>query len=84
MAYFKIGSVTHYYDKIAVAIIELSSDLAIGDTVLFKLFGEALFEQKITTLQVDTVKVERAKNGEVVGVKTTHALSVGAEVYRLG
>ena len=31
----KIGKVTHYYEKIQVAIIELSADLNVGDSIKF-------------------------------------------------
>ena len=32
---FKIGKVSHFYDKIGVAIVELDGNLATGDSVRF-------------------------------------------------
>lgn len=83
MANFKIGRVTHYYDKIGVAVIELSSDLAVGDKIRFVRGGEELFDQKVTSIQIEHDKVERARTGDVIGIKTDQALREGAEIFRL-
>ena len=40
MTDLKIGKVTHYYDKIGVAIVELSSDLSTGDKIKLTRCGE--------------------------------------------
>ncbi len=84
MANFKIGRVTHYYDKIGVAIIELDNDLAQGDTIKFVRGGEDLFEQKVDSLQIEHEKVPRAKKGDVIGLKSDKPIKEGAEVFRLG
>jgi hypothetical protein len=39
---FKIGKVTHYYDKIGVAIVQLDGLLAVRDKVRFTKNGEYL------------------------------------------
>lgn len=83
MANFKIGRVTHYYDKIGVAIIELSGDLGTGDKVKFVRGGEDLFEQDVDSLQIEHKKVEHAKKGEVIGLKAKEPLKEGAEVFRV-
>jgi len=62
VADLKVGKVTHYYDKIKVAIIELTSDLGVGDKIKFTRGGEDMFEQDITSMQVEHEQIEKAKN----------------------
>ena len=80
---FKIGKVSHYYDKIGVAIIDLDAGLAVGDKIKFVRGGEDLFEQNVDSIQIEHNKVESAKKGDVVGIKSTEAVKDGAEVYKL-
>ena len=80
---FKVGKVTHYYDKIGVAIIDLDAGLAVGDKIKFVRGGEDLFEQNVDSIQIEHNKVESAKKGDVVGIKSTEAVKDGAEVYKL-
>lgn len=83
MTSFKIGVVTHFYDKIGVAVVDLISDLAVGDKIKFVRGGEDLFEQEVVSIQVEHNKVERAKKGDVIGLKTKELVKEGAEVFRL-
>lgn len=84
MADLKIGKVTHYYDKIKVAIIELNSALATGEKIRFVRGGEDLFEQSVSSMQVEHEKIEKAKKGDVIGLKTDQEVKEGAEVFKLG
>ena len=80
---FKVGRVSHYFDKIGVAIIELDNTLSVGDKIKFVRGGEDLFEQVIDSIQIEHKKVDSAGKGEVVGVKTKESVKEGAEVYKL-
>ncbi|MBN1969278.1 MAG: hypothetical protein JW870_07915 [Candidatus Delongbacteria bacterium] len=83
MADLKIGKITHYYDKIGVAVLELDSNLGVGDKIKFVRGGEDLFEQEVTSMQVEHEKIESAKKGDVVGLKTDQPLRDGADVYKV-
>ncbi len=83
MTEFKIGKVTHYYDKLGVAIVELSSRLSLGDRIRFVRGGENLFDQEVISIQVEHEKVEKADKGDVVGLKTNEAVKEGAEVFKV-
>jgi putative protease len=83
MASAKVGKVTHYYDKIEVAIVELSSGLKVDDKVKFVRGGEDLFEQIVKSMQVEHEKIDKAKKGDVIGLKTDQAVKEGAEVYKV-
>lgn len=76
----QIGTVTHYFDDIGVATIELSQPLALGEKVWF---GNQLdgFEQTVESLQIGTESVETAEAGAVVGVEVHKSVEVGTAVY---
>ncbi len=80
---FKIGKVSHYYDKISVAIVELDGQLSVGDKVKFVRGGEDLFEQNVDSIQIEHEKKESASKGEVVGLKVEKEVKEGAEVFKL-
>jgi len=80
---FKIGKVTHYYDKIGVAIVELAGQLSVGDKIKFVRGGEDLFEQNVDSIQIEHEKKESAKKGEVVGLKIEKEVKEGAEVFKV-
>lgn len=76
-----IGQVIHFYDKLAVAIIDLKSgQLKVGDELKFKK-GEEEFTQKVESLQVDHQNVDSVKKGDSFGLKVDKPTKVGAEVY---
>jgi len=83
MANFKVGKVTHYFDKIGVAIVELDANLAVGDKIKFVRGGEDVFEQAVASIQIEHEKKESAKKGDVVGLKTEKEIKEGAEVYKI-
>jgi len=83
MADFKIGHVTHYYDKIGVAVVELDASLAVGDKIKFVRGGEDLFEQSVDSIQIEHEKKDSAGSGEIVGLKVNQEVKEGAEVFKV-
>lgn len=83
MADFKIGKVIHYYDKIGVAIVELSATLSVGDKVKFVRGGEDMFEQDVDSIQIEHEQKKSAGKGDVVGLKVSSEVKEGAEVYKI-
>lgn len=83
MTDFKIGKVTHYYDKIGVAVVELYADLSVGDKVKFTRCGEDMFEQNIDSIQVEHNKIESAKKGDIIGLKVDEDVKEGAEIFKI-
>lgn len=76
-----IGKVVHYYDKLGVAIVDLSSGgMKVGDEVKFKR-GDEEFGQKVESLQVEHETVEEVKKGDSFGLKVDKPTKVGTEVY---
>jgi len=79
---FKVGRVTHFYDKLGVAIIELDAPLAVGDKIKFVRGGEDLFEQEVDSIQIEHEKKDTAGKGDVIGLKSKEAVKEGTEVYK--
>ena len=77
-----IGKITHYYDKIGVAIIELSGDLKVGDKIKIE-GGKNEFEQTVEEMQVDHKPVSTAQAGDSVGIKVKEKIREGALVLKL-
>ena len=83
MGQFKVGEVTHYYDKIGVAVVELSGELAVGEKIKFVRGGEDMFEQPVESIQIEHEQKKSAGKGETVGLKATQEVKEGAEVYKV-
>lgn len=74
-----IGKVTHYYDKIGVAIVKLSKGLKVGDTIKF-VKGDDSFDQVVASMQVEHAAIEEAKKGDEVGIKVDRKVKDGTIV----
>jgi putative protease len=83
LADFKIGKVTHYYDKINVAVVELDGGMSKGDKIKFVRGGEDMFEQKIESMQIEHEEIDSAKKGDIVGLKVDQEVKEDAEVYKI-
>lgn len=77
----ELGKVTHWYDKISVAVVKLAGALKKGDRVKFKK-GEEEFEATVDSLQIDRVDVNGGKKGDEIAMKLPQKASEGASVYK--
>ena len=66
----QIGRVTHFYNKIGVAIVELSDSLLVGDTIHISGHTTDL-TQKVDSLQTEHQNIEKAEKGQTIGLKVT-------------
>ena len=82
MAEKEIGKVTHYFSKIRVAGIELSDELAVGDTVLIK-GATTYFQQKVESMQLDQKDIEKGQPGQLIGITVQEKARPGDKVYKM-
>jgi len=75
-----IGKISHYYDKVGVAIIELTAPLKVGDKVKF-VKGDTETEQTVVSMQIERAAVESAKKGAIIGIKVDAPVKEGTMVY---
>ena len=77
-----VGKVTHYFNRIGVAAIELSDSLETGNLIHIK--GHTTdIEQKVETMQIDNGSVTRADKGQVIGLKVKDYVREHDVVYRI-
>lgn len=78
----KIGKITHYFGKISVAVLELSDELNVGDTIHI-VGGNRDFTQTVGSIQIEHQNVEKAGPGEAVGLKVDQLVKEGDIVYKV-
>lgn len=78
----EIGQITHYFNGIEVAVIELQDKLVKGDKV--RIQGATTdFEQSIDSIQIDRKEIDSAKKGDAVGIKVADRVRQGDKVYKI-
>ena len=78
-----LGKVTHYYDKIMVAVVELAKGASLkkDETVHFK--GNSTdFPQAVASMQVEHKDVDAVKAGDSFGLKVDQAVAEGDAMYQ--
>ncbi len=78
-----IGKVTHYFDKISVAVLALDGTLKDGDKVIFRKGEEDLFEQEVASMQIDHKAVKKAKKGDEVAIKVDEKAKEGVLIFKI-
>ena len=82
LADVRVGKITHYYDKIGVAVIELEGALSDGDTIRISGHGNE-FTQPVASMQVEHENIKKAKKGDAIGLKVGQPVKDGDEVFRV-
>ncbi len=77
----KLGTITHYYDHIGVAVVKVTKPIAVGDTV--KISGHGCeFTQVVTSMQKDHKELKKAKKGDDIGMKVDQIVKPKDEVFK--
>lgn len=71
-----IGKVTHYYDRIGVAVVMLKASMKLGDLIRLK-HGTQTFTQKVASMQVNHQPLTIAKKGQEIGLKVDKVINEG-------
>jgi len=77
-----IGAVTHYYNKIGVAIVKFDRNIKVGAKVHF-LGATTDFETDIKSMQYDHKEIEETSGSREVGIKVPKQVREGDKVYRV-
>ena len=79
MAEHLVGTVSHYWGRLGVVGIELSSELNVDDTI--HILGHTSdFTQTVDSIQIEHETVESAKAGESIGVRVSERARVHDQV----
>lgn len=83
MAETPVGTVTHYYNKIGVAVVKLNKGgLSVGDEI--KITGNTTdFTQKINSMQIDHKDIKVAEKGQEFGLKVDQEVREEDNVFKV-
>ena len=82
MPELEIGRVNDYFARIGVAGMELTGDLALGDTIRIRGHTTDL-TQDVGSMQIEHEAVDDASAGSSVGVKIDGRCRTGDAVYKV-
>lgn len=78
----QIGKITHYYDRISVAVLALTDSLEVGDEI--RISGHTTdFTQNITSLEIEHEKILMAEPGDEVAMKVIDSVRKGDKLYKI-
>lgn len=77
-----IAKITHYFNKINVAVLGLTSEIKVGDRI--HILGHTTdFQQGVGSLQIDHTPVVQASPGDDVALKVAGRVRPGDVVYKM-
>jgi translation elongation factor EF-1alpha len=78
----EVGRVVDYFAKVGVAGIEMTGQLAVGDTIRIK--GHTTdFQQTVDSMQIEHQVVQEVKPGDSVGIKVADRCRTHDLVYKV-
>jgi translation elongation factor EF-1alpha len=78
----RVGKVTHYYDRIGVAVLELMGELNVGETI--HVHGRNTdFTQRVGSLEIEHQKIQSAKPKDEVALKVLERVREGDVIYKV-
>ncbi len=75
-----IGSVTHFYNHIKVAIVKFKKPVSVGTTIAIR-GNKTDFEHKIISMQLNHEQIKKAPKGKEVGIKVAKRVREGDSVF---
>ena len=78
-----VGRVTHYFPRIGVAVVALSDDLKLGESIRFS-GAQTDFTQKVASMQIEHKSIASAGTGQEIGLKVDRDVKVGDRVLKTG
>ena len=76
------GTVTHYYPRIGVVVVEVTAPIKVGDRIRIR--GTTTdFEQTVESMEIEHKKIEEAKPGDSVGLKVEERVRESDIVYKI-
>ncbi len=77
-----VGEISHFFDKISVAVVEVKAEMKAGDTILIE--GPMTnLKQKVDSMQIEHEKIATAKKGQSVGMKVSGPVRKKDLVYKV-
>ncbi len=78
----RVGKITHYFDRIGVAVLELYEELNVGETI--HVHGRTTdFRQRIVSMEIEHEKIQVARPKDEVALKMLEPVHEGDIIYRV-
>ncbi len=78
----QIGKVTHYFNRIGVAVLDLEDGLKVGDTI--HIVGRQTdFTQQVKSMEIEHQKMQEVQAGDDVALKVYEPLREGDKIYKV-
>lgn len=78
----RVGKVTHYYDRINVAVMVLSGELKVGETIHIQ--GRLTdFSQPVDSMEIEHQKIQSAGAKTEIALKVLEPVREGDVVYKV-
>ena len=77
-----VGEVSHFYDRIGVAVIDLLDAVQIGDQVHF-LGRSTDFRQEVKSLQIEHQSISEAGKGQEIAMRVENRVRNHDKVFKL-
>jgi len=78
----RVGKVTHYFNHLSVAVLEITDELKVGDTIcIVGRFTD--IEQRVSSMEIDHQKVTTVGPGTEVALKVYETVRKGDVVYKV-
>ena len=82
MMEMQIGIITHYYNRISVAVLALSEKLELGDMI--HISGHTTnFNQRVSSMEIEHKKVFTVSPGDEVAIKVVEPVRRGDAIYKV-
>jgi hypothetical protein len=78
----RIGNVTHYFDRIGVAVLDLEDGLKLGDTIHITGHRTDLL-QRVSSMEIEHQKMQAVSAGADVALKVDEEVREGDKIYRV-
>jgi putative protease len=82
MAEKEIGTITNYFSKIGVGVVELTAPLQVGDEVHI-VGGDRDFQQKVESMQVEHQAIDKGEAGQEIAIKLDQKARPNDTVYKI-
>lgn len=78
-----VGTITHYYDKIKVGVIDVADKISVGDCISYKTVDGEDYEQIIESMEINRQPVFSAGKGDDIGLKLRKVPCIGCKVFKI-
>jgi hypothetical protein len=75
-----VGKIEHYYDKLGVAVVDLSDKMRVGQDISIEGTITSV-QQKVYSMQIDKKTIQEAGKGQLIGLRVKDAVRKNDSVY---